>query len=338
MGWGAPRLPWSELEARLRGEADGNDSPAWSRKRGAYLPPPTVRGRDPVAHAELHVHSAFSFLDGACQPEALVEEAARLGIETLGLTDHDGMYGVVRFAEAAREWGIGTVVGAELSLEVPDPDRPDRPGTRLPVLARDPDGYARLSRTIADAQLAGEKAAPRYLPLEELGERAGGRWLVLTGGCPSALVGALEAHGPAAARRELQRLVAAFGRSNVAVELVDHGDPLDGHRNDALAEMAVRERVTVIATNAVRYARPSDHRLAAALAAIRARRSLDELDGWLPVSAGAHLRSGSEQARRFRRYPGVIDATAALGRELASTCGWSPPTCPATRSPTATPR
>ena len=69
-----------------------------------------------VPYAELHCHSAFSFLDGTSTPEAIAEEATRLGLEAVALTDHGGFYGVVRFAEAARELGLGTVFGAELTL------------------------------------------------------------------------------------------------------------------------------------------------------------------------------------------------------------------------------
>ena len=109
---------------------------------------------------------------------------------------------------------------------------------------------------------------------------------------------------PRPSARELARLVEVFGRPNVAVELWDHGDPLDSARNDALVELAVGAGVDVVATNNVHYATPARRRLATALAAVRARRSLDEIDGWLPAGATAHLRSGEEQARRFARYPG----------------------------------
>ncbi len=322
MGMGNPAVRWSDHASRLSGRvlagADGNDAPALSRRREAYRAPPIRRDAAGVPYAELHCHSNFSFLDGASHPEQLVEEAARLGIGTLALTDHDGLYGVVRFAQAARELGVATVIGAELGLGgsgrtgTADPE-----GEHLVVLARDPDGYARLSRTISLAQLAGEKGAPRYGNVDELGAAGGGRWLALTGCRKGAVVNALVTQGPAAARRALQRLVAAFGRDHVAVELWDHGDPLDSHRNDALAEIAIREGVVLVVTNNVHHARPADHRLAAAMAAVRARRSLAEMDGWMTVTAGAHLRSGAEQARRFRRFPGVVEATAALGDQLA---------------------
>jgi error-prone DNA polymerase len=276
-----------------------------------------------VAYAELHCHSNASFLDGASPPEELVAEAARLGLEALALTDRDGMYGVVRFAEAARAAGLPTVFGAELTLGlgagragrsrgvVPDP-----PGEHLVVLARDPSGYARLCRAISTAQLAGSKGAPRG-DLELLAGLHGGHWLVLTGCRKGAVPSALIEHGPAAAGRQLDRLIEAFGRENVLVELWDHGDPLDSTRNDVLALLGAERGVEAVATNNVHYATPGRRRLATALAAVRARCSLDELDPWLPAAASAHLRSGDEQAARMLRYPGTVQRAAEIGRALA---------------------
>jgi error-prone DNA polymerase len=325
-----PPVPWSELHRALADRpadgrptdvpatANGGDSPAWSRTRRPYEPG-AARATGAVPYAELHCHSSFSFLDGASHPEELVEEAARSGLEALALTDHDGLYGVVRFAEAARAVGLPTVFGAELSLGLPGPQNgePDPRGTHLLVLARDPQGYARLSRAISAAQLAGgEKGRPVY-DRSHLAEAADGRWLVLTGCRKGTVPAALAAAGPAAAGRALADLVALFGRANVAVELWDHGDPLDSARNDALAELAGRSNVDVVATNNVHYATPARRPLATALAAVRARRSLDELDPWLPACASAHVRSGVEQARRFRRYPGAVERAAELGLACA---------------------
>jgi PHP domain len=124
-------VPWSQLEAVLSGRpearelvvdplaGDGGDSPAWTRHREAYQAPTLVRGTSAVEYVELHCHTNFSFLDGASHPEELVEEAYRLGLSGLAVTDHDGLYGVVRFADAARELGLPTVFGAELSLGLP---------------------------------------------------------------------------------------------------------------------------------------------------------------------------------------------------------------------------
>ncbi len=270
-------------------------------------------------YAELHCHTNFSFLDGASHPEELVEEAARLGLAALAVTDHDGFYGVVRVAEAARPLGLPTVFGAELTLGLGAarlrPGAADPPGEHLVVLAEGPAGYACLARAISEAQLRGQKGAPR-LTLAELAGVAGSSF-VLTGCRKGAVPVALVRDGPRAARRALDALTDAFGRDRVLAELWDHGDPLDRHRNDALVEVAAAARVEVIATNNVHYATVAQRPLATALAAVRARRSLDEIDGWLPSSPHAHLRSAGEQARRFARWPGAVERTLDVARACA---------------------
>ncbi len=328
MGFHNPSIPWSEMErllsdrrrpAGVPADADGGDSPGWSRKRGTYRSPPIARPDDPVPYAELHAHSSFSFLDGASSPEELAEEAEHLGLHALAITDHDGFYGIVRFAEAAEQFAVKTVFGAELSLELPRPQNgePDPAGTHLLVLARGDEGYHRLASAITHAQLAGaEKGKPVY-DLDELAARAEGYWTVLTGCRKGAVRRALARGGPDAAAEVLDVLVARFGRSRVEVELIDHGNPGDTRDNDLLAALAAARGLPVVATNNVHYAVPERAELAAAVAAVRANRGLDELDGWLPAHHGAHLRSGAEMARRFRRYPGAVARTVALADELA---------------------
>jgi error-prone DNA polymerase len=302
---------------------DGGDSPAWSRKRGKYVAPSSERPADAVPYAELHAHSSYSFLDGASSPEELAEEAERLGLHALAVTDHDGFYGIVRFAEAAEALNVKTVFGAELSLQLPKPQNgePDPVGAHLLVLARGEEGYHRLAAAITQAQLAGaEKGRPRY-DLAALAEHAGGprdpHWAVLTGCRKGTVRRALAAGGPAAAASALDDLVALFGRDAVNVELIDHGNPTDTRDNDVLAALAAERGLPVLATNNVHYAVPERELLAAAVAAVRANRGLDELDGWLPAHAGAHLRSGAEMARRFARYPGAVARTVTLADELA---------------------
>ncbi len=291
-------------------------------------------------YAELHCHSNFSFLDGASHPEELVAQAARLGLSALALTDHNGLYGVVRFSEAARRVGLPTVFGAELTVDpsgrVPPPasgpertpgpvrtGEPDPGGRHLVVLARDPLGYAHLSRTIAEAHLAGGEKGRPALSLAALADAStaaragGGSWQVLTGCRKGPVAAALTEEGPRAARRRLDELVAAFGRDSVAVELWDHGDPLDSTRNDVLAQLAVHAGCAIVATNNVHYASPKRFPLATALAAVRARRPLEELCGWLPPTAAACLRTGGEQERRFARWPGAVEQAAEIGAACA---------------------
>src|SRR5262249_32883035 len=114
MGWGNPPMPWRELEQRLSGKfaPPGQNRPPKlasgpeperpsSTRRAAYRGRDLERAVDAVPYAELHAHTNFSFLDGASHPEEMVEEAVRLGLSALAITDHDGFYGVVRFADAA---------------------------------------------------------------------------------------------------------------------------------------------------------------------------------------------------------------------------------------------
>jgi error-prone DNA polymerase len=287
-----------------------------------------------ATYGELHAHSGFSFLDGASDPEELVVEATRLGLSGLALCDHHGLYGVVRFAEAARAVGLASVFGSEITIDGHD-DRvgvSDPSGDHLVVLARSPEGYAHLSRMLALAHLErGEKGSPRFT--WDTVTTAAQEWLVLSGCRKGPLTRALMAEGPRAASRELARLIERFGRENVAVEIWDHGAPDDTARNDVLAELAVRANVPVVATNNVHYATPRDFPRASVLAAIRARQSLEEMEGWQSASPLAHLRSDAEQRRRFARWPGVVDVAGELVGELAFDLRLVAPNLPAFDTP-----
>ena len=298
---------WAELEARLSGRSHQGSAPVVPRPPE---PPAMPRIRSRVPYAELHCHSNFSFLDGASDPDELVAEADRLDLTALALTDRNGLYGIVRFAEAARDVGLPTVFGAELVVQHTEGER------QLVVLADGPTGYARLARAVSLAQLNGSKNEPRCT-IADLAAEGCGHWWVLTGTHDGVVPRALTDHGPSAATRELRDLVDVFGRDRVVIELWDQGDPLDSARNDALAEMAARHDVQCIAATDVRYASPTGRRLASALAAVRRRSSLSDADPWAAVSGAAHLRSGDEQSRRFARYPGVVEAAAEIGRAAA---------------------
>ncbi|WP_127480612.1 error-prone DNA polymerase [Nocardioides pantholopis] len=325
MGWSNPPMPWGELESRLSGRPRPQDEApvSWRKRRPQRAE--IERPDAVVPYAELHCHSNFSFLDGASGPDQLVREALRLGLHGLALTDHDGFYGAPLFAEAAQVHARGdgrdlrTIYGAELSLGLSRPQQgvPDPEGSHLLVLARGVEGYHRLAAAITDAQLRGdEKGRPDY-DLGELAERGRGHWLVLTGCRKGAVRRALAESGPPAAAAAVDLLVELFGPEHVAVELIDHGLPLDSGHNDVLARIARERGLPHVATNNVHHARPEGHRLAAAMAAVRARRSLAEMAGWLPPSGAASLRSGEEMARRFARHPGAVARSVELADEVA---------------------
>ncbi len=244
MGWTNPPVPWSELERVMSGRAPGRGSgprhmvrsvPASTKPEAAPPDPqPPVGQLTTVPYAELHAHTAFSFLDGSSTPEQLVAEALRLGLTGLAVTDHDGLYGIVRFAEAAAGTGLRTIYGAELSLGLPGPQLgvPDPVGDHLLVLARGQEGYRRLSLQISRAQLAGkEKGRPVY-DLDALADAAGDQWLILSGCRKGRVRRALATGGPDAARRAVLTLVERFGNGNVAVELTKQLTPVDDEDND----------------------------------------------------------------------------------------------------------
>ena len=302
MGWNNPDIPWREFERRL----------SWGSREPKPEPPPRrvpePRRASADGWAELHCHSSYSFLDGASSPRELIDEAIRLDVEAVAVTDHDGMYGAVQLKEAAKGTGVGTIFGAELTLDLPAKQgEPDPGGRHLLVVARDAEGYGRLSGAITRAQLAGgEKGRPVY-DLAELADAHGGHWAILTG-CRKGLAHADGETG-------LRTLVELFGRENVFAELIDHDQPLDDARNDALHDLARRTGIDVIASNNVHYAAPKDATLAEALAAVRARRGLDDMASWLPATGTAHIRSATEMAARMARFPGVVERTVELARD-----------------------
>ena len=366
MGFNNPAVSWSDLERTLSGPALGR---AHGRQRGrqpglvlAPAPPTSPpsaleRPRGAVPYAELHCHSNFSFLDGASHPEELVEEAVRLGLEALALTDHDGFYGVVRFAEAARALGLPTIFGAELTLDrtdgadphaptagEPPIPQPDPPGTTWwcwPATRWATPGWPGPS---AGARWRGRRARPR-LTLDELAELAGRARRAATGRCsPAAARGRCRPRwwptGPAAAARRAGRA----GRRVRARRTWPSSCGTTATRSTRPAttpwpSSAVRAGVDVVATNNVHYATPSRRPLATALAAVRARRSLDEIDGWLPGRGRRPPALGRRAGPPLRPLPrGGRSGPPSSASSAPSTCSWSPRTCRRSRAPTASTR
>ena len=289
-------------------------------------------------YAELHAHSAYSFLDGANEPEDLIAAAAELGLEALALTDHDGLPGIVKHAEAGRAHGLPTIHGAELTLA---------DGARLPVLARDPHGYRRLSAAISRHNLdAGRRVEPAHR-LPELAAALRGAsgtatvtcpCLVLTGTVNGPLRRALgDPRRPAAWDRRaadavLGGLVDLIGPESVAVEIALDGGPTDAALTDVLGALATAHRLPLLATGAVRCARPADSRLADVLTATRLRTDLEGARGHLPA-LGRWLRGPADMARLHRRAPRAVGAAAEIAQDLAFDLSLVVPDLPAVEVP-----
>ena len=262
-------------------------------------------------YVELHCHSCFSLLDGASPPEALLDRAAELGMPALALTDHDGLYAVIRFSLAARQRGIAPVVGAELTLQ----EGPSCPGpSHLLLLAENRAGYRNLCWLISRGQLAGSKGHPRLSPEQFQGHTVG--LIALTGCRQGAATAHLLAGEPKRALAALATLRELFGPHNVYVELQQHLQPGDAALVARLAHLARRARLPIIATNDVHYAQRSGSRLQDVLVAIRHNLPLSECRPHLRPNSEYYLKSPAEMATLFAAYPEALAHTL----EVASRC------------------
>ena len=216
-------------------------------------------------YIELHAHSNFSLLDGACFPEELVEAARTRGMEALALTDHDGLYGVPRFFRAAREKGLKAIVGAELTLQG---------DFHITLLVRDLKGYANLCRLITKAQLSGSKGDP-HLPLSPIGELSEG--LICLSGCKKGEIPKLLLQGRKEdAEKAIGKYRSLFSPGAFYLELQHHLDPEDTRLCRQLTDLAKKTAVLPVATNNVHYRQRQGFRLHDVLTCIRNRVSLDD--------------------------------------------------------------
>jgi error-prone DNA polymerase len=247
-------------------------------------------------YVELHCHSAYSFLDGASQPEELAVRAVELGHEALALTDHDGVYGSLEFAYAAKALGLRPITGAEATLA---------DGSHVTLLVEEPRGYANLCRLLTAAH-AHERLNPR-LDLELLAELNDG--LVCLSGCARH---GLAVRDPNAAAR----LAGAFGRERFFVELQRPYERGDARRNVALRALAGTLGVHTVATGDVHAHHPRRTRLQDVLVAIKNRTSLEGCEAERRGNRESALLAPHEAAARFPDDLDAVRATVELGERL----------------------
>jgi error-prone DNA polymerase len=257
-------------------------------------------------YVELHAASAFSFLDGASLPEALIDRAAALGYPAFALLDRDGVYGAPRFHLAAKRAGIKAIIGAELTVAMAT-------GTsvfRLPVLIESREGYCNLCRLITRMKLRAPKGEGA-LTLDELDGRVAG--LV-------AFVGRCALSGPRFGVGGLvDRIVHTFGANNVCIEVQRHLLRDEEADNQALVDLASAFHLPVVATNGVRFAEPAKRPLYDVLTCIRHKTTLERAGRRLTWNAERYLKSPEAMARLFSDMPGAIAATRDLADRLQYT-------------------
>ena len=266
-----------------------------------------------VSYAELHAHSAFSFLDGASLPDELAGAAAELGYGAMALTDHNSVSGSMEFAQAAGALGLRAIHGVEIDLD---------DGRHLTLLVEDARGWRNLCRilTRAHAHTRERHEPPPSVPLETVEAHAEG--LVCLSGC---------ARQGVRDEPTMRRLLAAFGRERLRVELQRPFQRSDRTLNRGLASLAGRLGVACVATGNVHAHARSRAPLQDAFVALRNHTTLDASE---PVRRGnfAHvLASPASMAARFEDHPEAVAETLSWPTACAST--WTPTSATATRAP-----
>jgi len=256
-------------------------------------------------YVELHAHSYFSLLDGASSPEALVAQAAALEMPALALTDHDAVYGAVRFVQAARAQGIRPILGAELTLS---------DGTHLTLLVESAAGWQTLCWLISQARHNAPKGEAS-LPVDALAEHTAGL-LALSGCREGAVARALRRGDRRGALAAAGRLREWFGRGRAWIELQHHLLPDDNALVDELADLARRLGLGIVATNNVHYARREGHRLQDVLVAIRHLTTLDAAGPLRRPNSEYYLKDGRRLAPLFADYSEALANTL----EIAERC------------------
>ncbi|MDH3290353.1 MAG: DNA polymerase III subunit alpha [Gemmatimonadota bacterium] len=250
-------------------------------------------------YIELHCHSAFSFLDGASLPEQLVLQAEALGYPALALTDHNGLYGSMAFAQAAKHLGIGAITGAEVTL---------LDGTHVTLLVETPRGYANLCRLLTEAHLGRDDRRDPRLDFASLEAHHEG--LIVLSGCREGLLpSVLAREGVTAARCFAAHCRAVFGSDHFFVELQRNAVRGDRALTRTLADIADAEHLSVVATGDVHYHHRERHRLHDALVAIRHRTTLDASHHVRRPNSEFFLRRPAEVTALFRDRPDAVANT-----------------------------
>jgi len=299
-------------------------------------------------YVELHLHSHYSFLDGASSPLDLATRAAELDMPALAMTDHQGLYGAIGFRNACAQLGVRPIYGAEVTLapsgragggageagvggasdtrrdklvdalvETPPAnpleDLPEElPGGHVTLLVQDGAGWANLCRMLSEAGLAGQK---RHRPVTwgQLARYSEG--LICLTGCRDGVIAGPARQGDRAATLAAGRaLVRIFGRDRCYVELQRHLDGGDRRLDATLAALADHLGLSLVATNNVHYAHPDGFRLQHVLACIRERVSLDEAGGALYATPHRYLKPAAAMARLFADRPAAIANSGVIAQ------------------------
>ena len=281
-------------------------------------------GRAYEGYIELHASSAFSFLEGASQPESFVERAIELEMPAMALADRNGVYGSARFHTSAKLNKLKAHIGAEISVSsfgrrltspVWLPHRCPEEPHRIVLLCESQVGYRNLCQLITRFKMRESTKTQGAATFDDLEEFSPGL-ICLTGSDEGPLAAALNTSGEDGVRQSLDRLVSIYGRHNVYVELQRHHEREEETRIQSLLQHASRMSLPVIATNGARYARQNDRELLDVFTAIRNHTTVHDAGRLLCRNSWRHLRSPREMTDLFRDIPEAIANTRIVSQRL----------------------
>jgi error-prone DNA polymerase len=275
-------------------------------------------------YIELHASSAFSFLAGASQPEALAERAQQLEMHAIALSDRNGIYGAARFHTMATKCGLKAHIGAEIAVSsygnlltppnwLPHQCSPEPP--RLLLLCTSQIGYQNLCQLITRFKMREATKAEGAATIDDLEEFSAGL-ICLTGGDEGPLAAALALKSRSEACKIVDRLTNIYGRTNLYIELQRHQQRDEECRNQSLLALASSLRLPVIATNGVRYATQKDREILDVLSTIRHHTSLDRAGRLLTLNNSRELHPAHHMATLFADIPEAIANTQTVSSRL----------------------
>ncbi|MCD8082931.1 MAG: DNA polymerase III subunit alpha [Clostridiales bacterium] len=266
-----------------------------------------------MAFTHLHVHTEYSLLDGSCKIKELAARAKELGMDSLAITDHGVMYGVIDFYRACREAGIRPIIGCE--IYVAPGSRFDRePGGggddryyHLVLLAENDQGYHNLMKIVSRGFVEGFYYKPRVDEevLREYHEGIIALSACLAGEIPRFLTRGMYDEAVEAARRYED----IFGKGNFFLELQDHGIPAQRTVNQALVKMGRELSIGLVATNDTHYILADDAAAHDILLCIQTGKKVKDENRLRYEGGQYYLKSEEEMRELFRYIPEALDNT-----------------------------
>ena len=229
-----------------------------------------------MSFTHLHLHTEYSLLDGAARIDGVVKHAKELGMDSLAITDHGNMFGVIDFYKECKKQGIKPLIGCEIymavrSMKDKDPDL-DRYQNHLVLIAENNDGYRNLIKIVSEGYINGYYYKPR-VDKDVLRKYSGG--IIALSACLAGKVQQrLLSKDYEGARAEAIELDEIFGHGNFFLEMQDQGLEEEYLVNQQLLKLSEELDIPLVATNDVHYIRQEDAEAHDVLLAIQTATSI----------------------------------------------------------------